>query len=225
MKYATLYVTHDAWHGLPASADAGAFDGARGGDDGLELSGLDGWRATLGRGQTVRLVLSAASVPMACTPWTASVASAAALRREVEAGWGQRLGAEHGHSIRIHWPRHGMPLVSLAWPPQVCERLQAQLGPHRIVEANCSVFAGLDDGAGTRSGRSLLLFGEDDGYCALHMLGGEPVGVEQLPLDGSGLDAMPVWMRRKQLDYPEDGAIRWIASSHGVAPQMREVLA
>ncbi|WP_369348348.1 hypothetical protein [Stenotrophomonas sp. JAG2] len=224
MKRATLYLTRTRWHGLPLGADNAMVQGNRSGADGLDLEGLDVWLATLSRRQSIRVLLSAASVPLACTPWTVSIASATALRRQAAQLWEAQLGSGHGHEIRLHWPRHGMPLVSVAWPPGVRMRVASQLQGRSISVMTSSVFAAVATDPPPPSGRILLLAGEDDGYCALHLQDGEPVGIERLPLQGSGLDAIPVWMRRKRLDYPDPAAIRWIAATDAAARSMCEVL-
>ena len=64
------------------------------------------------------------------------------------------------------------------------------------------------------AGRALLCFGEDDGVSGVHMEDGLVTEVECLALDGSGLDGLDVWCRRKRLEYAGEGRLRWLQAAN-----------
>jgi hypothetical protein len=144
----------------------------------------------------------------------------------VHEAWQARGVNVGSHDIRIHWPDYGMPVVSLAYPLALLRGLAAQLAPHRLGSVECAVFALVDrDGAASRTARELLMFAERDGYSALYVEAGRLVGAEHLPPDGRGLDALPVWLKRKGVEYPGSGEVRWPAGETPETSHVREALA
>jgi len=63
-------------------------------------------------------------------------------------------------------------------------------------------------------GSGLLCFVEDDGLAGVHMDNGMISEVESVSHAGGGLDSVDVWCRRKCLEYPTAGQLRWLQVSH-----------
>ena len=225
MKQPTLYLDAMQWQATDVQGQW--LTGRRGHSVELPLDQPSVWLETLGaRRRSISVVLSAACVPGLSLPWSASVPLASDVRRRVHEAWLLRGVTASSHDIRIHWPDYGMPLVSLAYPTALLRGLAAQLAPHRLGSVECGVFAAADRHlAGSRAARELLLVAERDGYSALHIEAGQLTGAERLRPDGLGLDALPVWLKRKAMEYPGNGEIQWLAGDTPDAPSMREVLA
>ncbi|HEY0332304.1 MAG TPA: hypothetical protein VGC74_01125 [Stenotrophomonas sp.] len=211
MKPITLYLDSVRWHandaqGLP-------LDGPRGESTDVPLADHAAWLESLGaRRRSITVLLSAACVPSLCLPWSASVPLARELRHRVGDAWSMRRVNASTHDIHIHWPDYGMPIVSLAYPRTMLRGLAEQLAPHRPGSVACGVFAAAERHlAKTRAARELLMFNERDGYSALHIQAGQLIDAEYLRSDGRGLDAFPVWFKRKAMEYPDAGQVRWLA--------------
>lgn len=211
MKQITLYLDTAQWQ---ANDPQGLlFGGRRGESADAPLEEHSAWLQALGpRRRSIAVVLSAACVPSLCLPWSARVPLPGAVRRRVDAAWAMRGVEASSHDIRIHWPDYGMPVVSLAYPRALLRGLGGQLAPHRPGSVACGVFAVAERHlARTKAARELLMFAERDGYSALHLQSGRLIGAEHLQPDGHGLDAFPVWLKRKAMEYPDAGQLQWPA--------------
>jgi len=211
MKPITLYLDSVQWHA--SDAQGHPFGGRRGDVAEAPLDDHAGWLESLGtRRRSIAVLLSAACVPSLCLPWSASLPLASEVRRRVGEAWSVRGVDASSHDIRIHWPDYGMPVVSLAYPQALLRGLAEQLAPHRPGSAVCGVFAAAERHlAKTRASRELLMFAERDGYSALHIQAGRLIDAEYLRPDGRGLDAFPVWLKRKAMEYPDAGQVQWPA--------------
>lgn len=225
MKKITLYIDSTHWYAIDANGKW--ISGCRGSTPDCPLEGVSAWLEGLAhRRHSIAIILSVACVPYLSLPWNVSNPAASELRRSVHEAWHVRGVSRDSHDIRIHWPNYGMPVMTLAYPLALLQGLIAQLGRHKLSSLECSIFAL----AGRRlkgggAARELLLLSECDGYSALHVDAGQVVDIEYLKPDGIGLDAVPVWLRRKALEYSDSNAMGWLTGECPDINRLCETLA
>lgn len=222
MKSRILYLDSVQWRANDAHGKWHA--GLRGASNELPLDGIDAWMEGCGRRQSVEVRLSAACAQSLTLPWSSSVPSISKVKALVCRGWITRGIDLSSHDIRILWPSYGKPVLSVAYPTALMQGLASQLTPHslRSVQSDVFVLAGRHL-ARSRASRELLLYAEADGYSALHAEAGQLVGAEYLQPQGKGLDALPIWLKRKAMEYPGDGEIRWLSSDNKGQTGQQEV--
>lgn len=214
MKQLTLYLTRRRWYATDPAGQRRS--GERGGDAGQVLDGLEAvFEAPASRRCRVKVVLSCACVRFLVLPWNSAVHTGRGMSEQVHKAWQRESIDFHTHQIRVLWPGYGMPLVSAAYPRELTRGLIEQFPGRagKLAGIDCSVI-GMTARHLRTSGRQrqLLMFQEEDGYSGVHVQAGEVVNIEQLPVNGQGLDALPVWLGRKQLDYPDADNMLWLAA-------------
>lgn len=200
---------------LPLGATADAPDPAA-------LAEAAGWlRSRQGRAKDVDLLLSSTRVRFVGVPWVMGTFSGAAIRRQAEQALAATGADPDGWELRIQWPRYGCPVFAVAYPRQLlagaAEALAAAgLGVRRSLAT--AVATATRVGPQMPEGPGLLCFAEDDGITGVHLDDGLIADVEWVSHAGSGLDSVDVWCRRKRLEYPGEGQLRWLQPAHCPPP-------
>lgn len=195
-----------------------ALDASADGLDPAALAEAVAWlRSRPGTRGDVELLLASARVAFVTVPWVMGTFTGAAIRRQVVQGFAATGVDATDRELRIQWPAYGAPTFAVAYPRRLLadagSALHAAglgLGPSMAV----AVAVACRFGPRLPGGQGLLCFAEDDRLTGVHIDGGAMGDVESVPRDGSGLDSVDVWCRRKRLEYPADGQLRWLQASH-----------
>lgn len=195
-----------------------ALDSPAGSMDPAALADAATWlRSRPGAGGTVELLLASTRVVFVTVPWVIGTFTGGAIRRQVAQALAATGTDPADWALGIQWPAYGAPTFAVAYP----RALLAETG--QALRA-----AGLDTGRAEAvavavakrfgqhvpDGNGLLCFAEDDRLTGVHMDAGAIGDVESVPHDGTGLDSVDVWCRRKRLDYPLEGQLRWLQAAH-----------
>lgn len=217
MKSCLLYLTSQSWFALERGSQNAHGSGAIIPESDLPLATLAQWLQSQVTGKTrVDVLISAAAVHFLALPWLSTANTGAAIRKRVLHAWEKNGLDGAAHDIRIQWPRYGEPIIAVAYPTawlRSIEELLATAGA-TIGTVTCSAVAIAERYAARMPrGPSLLIIEEGDAVVGLHLQDGTLTDVEVLSPQSEGLDEVPVWLHRKQMDFPDAGQVRWFLPS------------
>ncbi|KAF1722236.1 hypothetical protein [Pseudoxanthomonas wuyuanensis] len=217
MKSCLLYLTSQSWFALARGSQDAHASGALIPESAQTLAPVAQWLQSQAAGKTrVDVLISAATAGFLTLPWLSTANTGAAIRKRVLHAWEKNGLDGTAHDIRIQWPRYGEPIVAVAYPSawlRSVEDLLATAGA-TIGTVTCSAVAIAERYAARMPrGTSLLVIEEEDAVVGLHLQDGTLTDVEVLSPQGEGLDEVPVWLHRKQMDFPDAGQVRWFLPS------------
>lgn len=220
MAGARLYLARGHLYAMAADAEVRRLplDAAADGLDPTALAEAAAWlRSKPGTGGGVELLLASSRVRFASVPWVVGTFTGRAIRRQVEQDFERAGCAPADWQLGIQWPGYGAPTFVVGYPRALLDSVgEALLAAGLVVERSTAsaVAVARRHAAALPAGRALLCFGEDDGVSGVHMEDGLVTEVECLALDGSGLDSVDVWCRRKRLEYAGEGRLRWLQAAN-----------
>lgn len=220
MAGARLYLARGHLYAMAADAQTRRLplDAGVDGVDPAALAEAAAWlRSKPGTGGGVELLLASSRLRLASVPWVVGTFTGRAIRRQVEQDFERAGCALADWQLGIQWPDYGAPTFVVGYPRGLLAIVGEGLlaAGLRVERSTASAVAvARRHAAALPQGRALLCFGEDDGVSGVHLENGLITDVECLAHDGSGLDSMDVWCRRKRLEYAGEGRLRWLQAAH-----------
>lgn len=217
MKKVDFYLTTARWY-VKIPGRGVADDGAGGEVDAhadVRLAPVTQWlRTNIARGARVRAFVSSALVRILSLPWSSEFTSGRSIQGAIRRAMALRNIDPDRFHVAIQWPRHGGPVIAIAYPVELLREIEVALAAAgaRLDQVVASAAAiGMRYARSMQPVRSLLVYREDDGITGVHFDGHGVTEIEVLPAVAGGLDDLGIWLNRKRMDLPDQDQIRWLS--------------